>query len=59
MTEEDIQEVLGRYVKTAVLAKQAGFTGVQIHAAHGYLLSQFFHQGRHKTKRYSFTSSCI
>lgn len=41
MTEEDIQELIQRFVKTATLCKEAGFTGIQIHAAHGYLLSQF------------------
>ena len=41
MTETDIAEVKARFVTTAVLAEQSGFNGVQIHAAHGYLLSQF------------------
>lgn len=41
MTEADIAEVQQRFVRAAVLAEQSGFTGVQIHAAHGYLLSQF------------------
>ncbi|SDY56861.1 NADH:flavin oxidoreductase / NADH oxidase family protein [Pseudomonas sp. NFIX28] len=41
MIEADIAEVVRRFTHTAVLAEQAGFTGVQIHAAHGYLLSQF------------------
>lgn len=41
MTEDDIQDVIERYAHTASLAKQAGFTGVQVHAAHGYLVSQF------------------
>lgn len=41
MTEQDIQEVITRFITTARLAEQAGFDGVQIHAAHGYLLSQF------------------
>lgn len=41
MTEEDIAEVVRRFAETAALAEQAGFDGVQIHAAHGYLLSQF------------------
>ncbi|TDF37462.1 NADH:flavin oxidoreductase/NADH oxidase family protein [Alteromonadaceae bacterium M269] len=41
MTEEDIQEVIQRFARSAALVKQAGFTGVQIHCAHGYLLSQF------------------
>ena len=41
MTEGDIAEVKTRFVRAAVLAEQFGFTGVQIHAAHGYLISQF------------------
>jgi len=41
MTEAEIQDVIQRFVTTATLAKASGFTGVQIHAAHGYLLSQF------------------
>lgn len=41
MTEDDIVEVLNRFTRTARLAEASGFTGVQIHAAHGYLLSQF------------------
>jgi len=41
MTEDDIQDVIKRFVHSAALVKEAGFTGVQIHCAHGYLLSQF------------------
>ena len=41
MSEADIDDVVHRFTRTAVMAEQAGFTGVQIHAAHGYLLSQF------------------
>lgn len=41
MTEDGIQEVVRRFQTTAHLAERSGFTGVQIHAAHGYLLSQF------------------
>lgn len=41
MTQVMIDEVIQRFARTAQLAEQAGFTGVEIHAAHGYLLSQF------------------
>ncbi|MBB3048205.1 2,4-dienoyl-CoA reductase-like NADH-dependent reductase (Old Yellow Enzyme family) [Litorivivens lipolytica] len=41
MSEEKIQDVIQRFIRTAQLAEKSGFTGVQIHAAHGYLLSQF------------------
>ncbi|PAY10518.1 2,4-dienoyl-CoA reductase [Bradyrhizobium sp. UFLA03-84] len=41
MTEQDIHEVIARFVSAARLAERAGFSGAQIHAAHGYLLSQF------------------
>lgn len=41
MTREVIDEVIRRFARTARLAELAGFTGVEIHAAHGYLLNQF------------------
>ncbi len=41
MTEDDIQDAIQRYISTSLIVKEAGFTGVQIHAAHGYLISQF------------------
>ncbi|MGC5698585.1 NADH:flavin oxidoreductase/NADH oxidase family protein [Pseudomonas sp. NFXW11] len=41
MTAQVIEEVVRRFANTARLAEQAGFSGVEIHAAHGYLLSQF------------------
>lgn len=41
MTPDDIKDAIQRYATTAALAKQAGFDGVQIHGAHGYLISQF------------------
>jgi 2,4-dienoyl-CoA reductase-like NADH-dependent reductase (Old Yellow Enzyme family) len=41
MTEGQIRATVERFATTARLAEQAGFDGVEIHAAHGYLLSQF------------------
>jgi 2,4-dienoyl-CoA reductase-like NADH-dependent reductase (Old Yellow Enzyme family) len=41
MTEEQIHETTKRFATAAALAERAGFDGVEVHAAHGYLLSQF------------------
>ncbi len=41
MSLKEIDELPGIYARTATLAKQAGFSGVQIHAGHGFLFSQF------------------
>ena len=41
MSEDDIQDVIERFVFVAKVAKETGFTGIQLHSAHGYLLSQF------------------
>ena len=41
MTEEDIAELVRSFGRAARRARDAGFDGVQIHAAHGYCLSQF------------------
>ena len=41
LTEAEIEDIIARHARTATLAQRAGFTGVQVHGAHGYLSSQF------------------
>jgi 2,4-dienoyl-CoA reductase-like NADH-dependent reductase (Old Yellow Enzyme family) len=41
MSKTDIEEAINAFRSAAIRAKEAGFDGVQIHAAHGWLLSQF------------------
>jgi len=41
LTEDQIHDLIARFGNTAGIMKDAGFTGIQIHAAHGYLISQF------------------
>ncbi|KAF9923894.1 hypothetical protein FBU30_006077 [Linnemannia zychae] len=41
LTTEEIQALVVRFVKTTEILYKAGFDGVEIHAAHGYLISQF------------------
>ena len=41
LTEEAIWDIIKRFGTTARILKEAGFTGCQIHGAHGYLVSQF------------------
>lgn len=41
MTETDIQNTIDEYAQAAKLAIQAGFDGVELHGANGYLIEQF------------------
>ena len=41
LTVPEIEEIVRRFAVAAAALKEAGFNGVQIHAAHGYLISQF------------------
>ena len=49
LTETEILEIIQRFGTTAAIAKKAGFSGVQIHGAHGYLVSQFL-SGHHNQR---------
>ncbi|MHA1229807.1 MAG: oxidoreductase [Candidatus Helarchaeota archaeon] len=41
LTKEEIKQIVKYYGDSAVRAQKAGFDGVEIHAAHGYLINQF------------------
>lgn len=41
VTEAEIRDFIGRFATAATIARECGFTGVQVHGAHGYLLSSF------------------
>lgn len=41
LTRDDIKELVAAFAAAAARAKSAGFDGVQLHSAHGYLFSQF------------------
>jgi 2,4-dienoyl-CoA reductase-like NADH-dependent reductase (Old Yellow Enzyme family) len=41
LEDREIRAIVQRFATTAAIAKDAGFGGVQIHGAHGYLISQF------------------
>jgi 2,4-dienoyl-CoA reductase-like NADH-dependent reductase (Old Yellow Enzyme family) len=41
LTIEEIRHIQSKYVEAAVRAQQAGFDGIELHGAHGYLISQF------------------
>lgn len=45
MTHADIQRTIGDYRRAAENAKAAGFDGVQLHSANGYLIDQFLRDG--------------
>jgi 2,4-dienoyl-CoA reductase-like NADH-dependent reductase (Old Yellow Enzyme family) len=41
LTESEILEIIEAFANTSIILKEAGFSGIQIHGAHGYLVSQF------------------
>lgn len=40
-TPQEIDDIIQRFGQSAAICKKAGFSGIQIHGAHGYLISQF------------------
>ncbi|KAL6068297.1 Alkene reductase [Balamuthia mandrillaris] len=50
MTEQDIHENIQTWKKAAKNAKEAGFDGVEVHGAYGYLPAQFLHDGSNQRK---------
>jgi N-ethylmaleimide reductase len=53
LTKEEIKETVQDYAKAALVAKEAGFDGVEIHSANGYLIDQFFQTcTNHRTDEY-------
>lgn len=48
LTTDEIQVVIQKFVDAACRAQKAGFDGVEIHGAHGYLLAQFLSKGVNK-----------
>lgn len=52
-TEADIKEVINGFAHAAEFLDKAGFDGIQLHGAHGYLLSQFLSETtNHRTDQY-------
>jgi len=49
-SESEIEDIIDCFVKSIERAKEAEFTGVQLHAAHGYLLSEFLSPFLNKRK---------
>jgi len=53
MSQDDINEVVEAFGRAAVRARKAGYDGVELHAAHGYLLMQFLSaHSNHRSDKY-------
>lgn len=48
LEEDEIQSIIADYKQAALNAKAAGFDGIEVHAANGYLLDQFLKDGTNK-----------
>lgn len=49
LSHDEIIDIIKRFGRTSAIAQKAGFSGVQIHGAHGYLVSQFL-SGHHNQR---------
>ncbi|MFD0587331.1 NADH:flavin oxidoreductase [Paenibacillus sp. GCM10027627] len=57
MSESDIASIINAFSQAAANAKELGFDGIEIHAAHGYLIDQFFwERTNQRSDRYSGNS---
>lgn len=53
LTTQEVQQVVEYYRLAAINARQAGFDGIELHAANGYLINQFISaQTNHRTDQY-------
>ena len=53
LTEAECEDLIRKFVTGAVYAQMAGFDGVELHAAHGYLINQFLSPyTNHRTDRF-------
>lgn len=52
LSDAEIEDIIDRFAEAAARLEQAGFTGVQLHGAHGYLIGQFLspHHNRREDK---------
>ncbi|WP_042367332.1 NADH:flavin oxidoreductase [Streptacidiphilus neutrinimicus] len=48
MTQQDLDDVIGAFAEAAAAAERAGFDGVELHGAHGYLVDQFLWAGTNR-----------
>lgn len=58
LKEHEIKEIVRKFVHAAKVCKDCGFTGVQIHGAHGYLVSSFLNpRANHREDAYGGSAS--